>query len=330
MSDLKIDTNLSSLPSEPVETARTAEEYGFDGLWTAEAAHDGFLPLVLAAEHTTEPVIGTNIALSFTRSPMVLAYLAWDLQTYSDGRFVLGLGTQVKGHNERRFSVDFDWESPGPRLREVVESIKHIFDVFQGEADALEYDGEFYQFSLMTDFFNPGPIDTPAVPIYVAGVNEYNIRTAGRVGDGLTIHPLTPPEYIEEVVIPTVEDAATNADRDPDDVDLLASPMVITGETADDIEQNRELTRTQIAFYGSTRTYHPILEYYGWEDIGMELHDLSTQNKFGEMGELVTEEMVDTFAVQAPIDDIVDDVRDSYGDIVDRAQITETRVGRGI
>jgi probable F420-dependent oxidoreductase len=330
MTNLKIDGNLPPLSGDVVDTALTAEEYGFDGMWTGETDNDAFLPHLLAAEHTDDLALGTNIALSFTRSPMVLAYLAWDLQQYSDGRFHLGLGTQVKGHNERRFSVNFDWESPGPRFREVIESIKHIFEVFQGEADELDYEGEYYQFSLMTDFFNPGPIDDPDIPIYVAGVNEYNLRTAGRVGDGLALHPFNTPEYTEEVVLPIVEEGAETAERSLDDVDLVATPLIVTGETDEEIEENREMIRMQIAFYASTRTYHTILEHYGWEDIGMELHELSKQDAFGEMGELVTDEMLETFSIEAPLDDLVNEVRREYGGLVDRARVTNVEAGRGI
>lgn len=330
MSDLQIDANLPGLGQGVVETATTAEDYGFDGVWTGETSHDAFLPLPLAAEYTDNLEVGTNIALSFTRSPMALAYMAWDLADYTDGRFMLGLGTQVKGHNERRFSVSFDWESPGPRLREVVESIKHIFDVFQGEADELDYQGEYYQFSLMTEFFNPGPIDNPEIPIYVAGVNEYNLRTAGRVGDGLAMHPFNTPEYTEEVVIPTVREGAERGGRSFDEIELVATPLLITGETDEEIEESRELIRSQIAFYASTRTYHTILEHYGWEDTGMELHELSKENRFGEMAELVTDEMVDTFAVQAPLTDLVDEVKDTYGGIADRIRVTRLEAGRGL
>jgi len=164
------------------KTATGAEELGFDAVYTAETEEDAMLSLPLVAEHTDRVDLGTRVTLAFTRSPMVLAYQGWALQNYSDGRFVLGLGTQVKGHNERRFGVE--WTAPGPRLREVVESIRHIWDVWQGEADELDYDGEHYAFSLMTETFDPGPVDEPDVPIYIAAVNEYNVRLAGEICDG--------------------------------------------------------------------------------------------------------------------------------------------------
>ena len=319
---MKIDANLHGLPHDVVDLAEAAEEMGFDGIWSHETAHDAFLPHPLVAEHTTDLQMGTRIALAFTRSPMALAYQAWDLADYSDGRFVLGLGTQVKGHNERRFSVDFEWESPGRRLREVVESIRHVFDVFQGDSERLDYQGEFFQFSLMTETFDPGPIDHPDVPIYIAGVNEYNIRLAGELCDGLCLHAFNTPKYTEEVILPLVEEGAERGGRSLDDVVLSASPFTITGRTDEEMERRREEVRRRVAFYGSTRTYHDVLALHGWEDVGMELHELSKDNEWAAMSDLVTEEMLDAFAVEAPIDGIADAVRDAYGGLADRTGLS--------
>jgi probable F420-dependent oxidoreductase len=295
--------------------AARAEELGFDGVWTPEMDNDAFLPHPLIADRTDEIQQGTRIALAFTRSPMALAYTAWDLARYTDGRFVLGLGTQVKGHNERRFSVD--WASPGPRLREVVESLRHIFDVFQGDAK-LDYEGDHYSFSLMTDNFNPGPIDHPDVPIYIAGVNEYNIRLAGELCDGLAMHPFNTPGYTDEVIAPTVTDGADRANRSLEDVALSASPFVVTGETDEERERSRAEVRQRIAFYGSTRTYHDVLEHHGWRDIGEELYDLSKDQRWDDMADLITDEMVSTFAIEAPPAELLAAARDTYGGIADR------------
>lgn len=315
MSTLRIDANVPSLSSETGRAAERAEELGFDGVWTAETAHDAFLPHPIIADRTETIQHGTRIALAFTRSPMALAYTAWDLARYSDGRFVLGLGTQVKGHNERRFSVE--WDAPGPRLREVVESLRHIFDVFQGEAE-LDYEGDHYSFSLMTDAFDPGPIDDPDVPIYIAGVNEYNIGLAGECCDGLAMHPFNTPDYTESVIAPTVADGADRADRSLEDVSLSASPFVVTGETEDERDRDREQVRSRIAFYGSTRTYHDVLEHHGWRSVGEELHELSREQQWEEMTERVTDEMVATFAIEAPPEELLDRARDAYGGVADR------------
>jgi len=321
MSDIKVDTTVYGLKQSVGETAALAEELGFDCVWNPEMDFDPFLPLPVVAEHTSDVAFGTKIATAFTRSPMVLAQMSWDLQRYSDGRFLLGLGTQVKGHNERRFSVDFEWQSPGPRLREVVESIRHIWDVFQGREDELDYEGEFYQFSLMTDFFDPGPIDDPDIPIYLAGVNEYNVQLAGEIADGLCMHGFNTPKYTEEVLRPLVENGVERGGRSMDDVELVATPFVITGTTEEEMAESRTEAKDQIAFYGSTRTYHDVLELHGWKDVGMELHELSEEDRWGEMRELITDEMVNTFAIEAPIGEIPDEIRTKYAGTADRIMV---------
>lgn len=320
MGSLRIDATLPRLSNETGPLARAMEEAGFDGAWTPEMDFDPLLPLPVVAEHTDELRLGTRIATAFTRSPMVLALMGWDLQRYSNGRFVLGLGSQVKGHNQRRFSVDFEWESPGPRLREVVESIKHIWDVFQGREDELDYRGEFYRFSLLPDAFRPAPIDNPDIPVWIAGVNEYNVRTAGEVADGLCLHIFNTPKYTEEVILPTVEDGVERAGRSMDDVTISASPFVVTGDE-DERARKREEVRSRIAFYGSTRTYHDVFECHGWTDVGPELHELSLDGKWDEMTALVTDEMVDAFAVDAPPAELADELRAEYGDVADRIQV---------
>lgn len=320
MSDLEIDTTVSGLSAGVGETARLAEELGFDCVWNPEVDFDPFLALPVVAEHTDEVEFGTRIATAFTRSPMVLAYIGWDLQRYSDGRFILGLGTQVKAHNERRFSVDFQWESPGPRLREVVESVRHIWEVFQDEA-ALDYRGEFYEFSLMTDFFNPGPIDDPDIPIYVAGVNEYNIRLSGELADGLAMHGFNTPRYTREVIQPLVKAGADRAGRSLDDVALSASPFVVTGRTDEEMERHRATVKEQIAFYGSTPSYHDVLDLHGWADVGERLHELTRKGRWDEMTDLVTDEMLSAFAIEAPVDDLAAAIEREYGDIADRVMV---------
>ncbi|ODR83494.1 LLM class F420-dependent oxidoreductase [Haladaptatus sp. W1] len=316
MRELQIDTLVPPLSDETIEVAERAERLGFDGVWSMENSNDGFLPHVLAAEHTDRVTMGNRIALSFTRSPMVVAQMAWDLARYSNGRYVLGLGTQVKGHNERRFSVE--WKSPGPRLREVIESIRHIWEVFQGEADALNYDGEHYSFSLLTDRFDPGPIDHPDIPIYIGGVNEYNLRLAGELCDGLSIHPFTSNRYANDVIAERIAEGAARADRDPDEIEILASPLVITGDSEEEMAENRERVRRRVAFYGSTRTYHDVLDIHGWTSLGQDLHELSKEKKWDEMADLVTDEMLATFTVEALPEDLVDAAATMYEGVADR------------
>ena len=319
MTDLLIDAHVPGLTDGGAEAAARAEELGFDAVYTSETEEDAVLPLPLVADRTDSVDFGTRVTLAFTRSPMVLAYQGWALQRFSEGRFVLGLGTQVKGHNERRFSVE--WTSPGPRLREVVESIRHIWSVWQGEASRLDYDGEYYSFSLMTETFDPGPVDHPEIPIYIAAVNEYNIRMAGAVCDGLHMHSFNTPAYTEDVIGPLVAEGTEEAGRAREAVSLSASPFVVTGETEEERDRERAEVRRRIAFYGSTRTYHDVLEHHGWKSVGEELHELSKDQQWDEMTDLVTDEMVATFAIEADPDELRAEAVEVYGDVADRVAL---------
>jgi probable F420-dependent oxidoreductase len=202
----------------------------------------------------------------------------------------------------------------------VVDAVKHIFSVFQGE-ERLDYEGDHYSFSLMTEFFHPEPIEQPEIPVYIAGINEYNLRLAGELCEGLAMHAFNTPGYTEDVVLPTVAEGAASADRSMDDVVISASPFVISGETDEELERQRTEVRRQVAFYGSTRTYHDVFEHHGWETVGMELHQLSTEGKWDEMPELVTDEMLAAFAIEAPPAEILPTVREVYGDIADRVVV---------
>lgn len=312
---MQIDTIVPALSPDTVSVAERAEELGFSGVWTMENSNDGLLPLPLVAEHSEALTMGTRIALSFTRSPMVIAQMAWDLANYSNGRFVLGLGTQVKGHNERRFSVE--WNAPGPRLREVIESIHYIWDVFQHDED-LDYRGEHYSFSLMTNRFNPGPIDHPNVPIFIGGLNSYNLRLAGELCDGLAMHPFNSRSYLKHVIHNRLAEGAKRADRSVDEVTVLASPLVITGRTAEEMTEARERVRRRIAFYGSTRTYHSVLDHHGWTDIGEELYELSTQKRWDEMTDLVPDEWLEAFALEARPENLCREAEKIYDGVADR------------
>ena len=312
----KLDATLAGLTDDVGERARLAEEFGFDGLWSPELDCDPFLPLGVAADRTDEIELGTRIATAFTRSPMVLAYLGWNLARFSGGRFRLGLGTQVRAHNERRFSVE--WEDPNRQLREVVESVRHIWDYWQGNVDEFGYDGEYYSFSLMTTAFNPGSVPDPDVPIYLAAVNERNVKLAGELADGLCLHSFNTPRYTEERIEPWLEAAAAEHGRSLEDVTVSASPFVVTGEDDATMEARREMVKLRIAFYGSTPAYKPVMQLHGWEETGRELWELSKAGKWGEMTDLITDEMVAAFAVEAPLDEIADAVRAEYDGIADR------------
>ena len=253
-------------------------------------------PLVLAATTTSRVSLEPRVAIAFPRSPMVFAYAAMDLQNLSGGRFRLGLGTQVKGHIERRFSTE--WSPPGPRLREYVQSLHAIWDAWQ-DGTRLSYHGEHYNFSLMTPFFSPGPSDQPRPPVFVSAVNAYNCRVAGEVCDGISLHPLMSPEFLKQRILPPIADGASRASRDVKDVSLTGSGFVITGPNKSVIEERKYAVRRQIAFYSSTRTYFTVLETHGFEDVGVRLHEMSLKGQWDEMTNLITDEILEEFAVIA-------------------------------
>ena len=298
--------------------ARALEAAGCDCLWTSETQHDPFLPIGIATAATSKLKFGTSIAVAFPRSPMVLAYTAWDLAKSSEGRFILGLGSQVRAHNQRRFSVKF--EAPGPKLREVVLALRAIWDCWQNRTP-LNFKGQFYQFDLMTPFFNPGPISHPKIPVYIAGVNHYMCRVAGEVCDGLHIHPLNTPKYLREYVHPAVNEGLAQSGRAPQDFAYATAAFVITGETEQDRSRNAEAARQQIAFYASTRTYEPVLATHGWESVVPELHSKSLAGDWKGMARLITDEMLDSIAVSGPIETIGRKLRERYEGLLDRVAL---------
>jgi probable F420-dependent oxidoreductase len=295
--------------------AAHAEELGYDGLWTAEAGHDPYLPVAMAAAATDHITIGTNIAVAFPRSPLVHAQIAWDLQAASKGRFILGLGTQVKGHNERRYSTA--WTAPGPRLREMIQLIRHIWDVWQTGAKP-GFNGKHYQFSLMTPFFSPAPLEWPHIPIYIAGVNPYMCKLAGELADGFHIHPFHSMKYINETVLPNVEAGLAKTGRRRNDVALATSGFVITGKDRDEIERSRAGVRQQISFYASTRTYIGVLEAHGWGETCYRLNEKAAKGDWGGMSSLITDEMLEVYAVEGSYEDIPGLLKKKYGDVIDR------------
>jgi len=313
---MKIDSGLMTSDLRDVtRLAAQAEKLGYDGLWTAEAGHDPYLPCAVAAAATEHATIGTNIAVAFPRSPLVHAQIAWDLQAASRGRFILGLGTQVKGHNERRYSPP--WTAPGPRLREMVQLIRHIWDVWQnGKRPGFE--GKHYRFSLMTPFFAPAPIEWPHIPIYIAGVNPYMCRLAGELADGLHVHPFHSTKYLEETVLPGVEAGAKKAGRKRADVTLTTTAFVIMGKNRDEIERAKGPVRQQISFYASTRTYIRVLEAHGWGETCIHLNEKAAKGDWTGMASLITDEMLDVYAVQGTIDEIPGLIKKKYLGVMDR------------
>ena len=300
------------------EVGRAAESLGFAGLWTSETKHDSFLPLAVAANNTKRLDLGTSIAIAFSRSPMTMAQISWDLQDLSDGRFILGLGTQVKAHIERRFSMP--WGRPAARLEDYILALRAIWRSFQTK-EPLDYKGEFYQHTLMTPFFNPGPIKHPEIPIYIAGVNTRLARLAGELCDGFHIHPFHTPEYVRQIVKPAIKEGAERENRSPEDIKLATSVFVITGETEEEVEEQREKMRAQTAFYASTPSYRVVLEVHGWEEVGEELGKLARDKKWDEMPNLITDEMLRTFAVEAAPDEVGPALKERYAGLMDRVAL---------
>ena len=298
--------------------ARRTEELGVGALWSAETKHDPFLPLAIAGANASRVQLGTAIAVAFPRSPMILAHTAWDLQKASRGRFVLGLGTQVKAHNERRFSLK--WEPPGPRLREVVLALRAIWACWQDGAP-LDFRGRSYRFDLMTPFFNPGPIEQPRIPIYIAAVNPYMAQMAGEICDGLHVHSFHSPKYLRDVLHPAVEAGLVKSGRSRKDFTFRASTMVVVGDDAGELERSRQAVKQQIAFYASTRTYQAVLAVHGLDHLVPRLHAKSLEGDWRGMADLISDETLDHFAVTASWDTLAGKLRERYDGICDRTQL---------
>jgi probable F420-dependent oxidoreductase len=310
--DIGISTrDLSEVPGE----AKRAEELGFAALWSMEAGNDGFLPLALAAEHTQRINLGPSVAIAFPRSPMAMAYTAWDLAALSKGRFILGLGTQVKGHIERRYGVK--WEAPVPKLREYVLALKAIFKCWAEGGTKLAFQGKYYNFSLMTPFFAPRP-HNHRIPIFIAGVNEHILRLAGEHCDGLHAHPFTSAKYLREFLIPRVEEGLTKAGRKRQDFTIFTTAFVILGRNPEEIEKAKAGVRQQISFYASTRTYKVVLDTHGWGDRAYQLNELAAKGDWASMPKLITDEMLDVYAVTGTYDDIAEKMQERFDGLLDR------------
>ena len=303
-----ITNDLATIPAE----ARRLEAMGVDSVFVGETDRNPFLPLVLVAEHTERMTFGTSVAIAFPRVPHITANIAWDLAKYSGGRFVLGLGTQVKGHNERRFSVP--WAPPGPRLRDYINCMRAIWDSWQ-HGTKPSYEGEYYQYRLTSPFFNPGPIEHPDIPVIISAVNPFNARLAGEVCDGITIHGFSTFRYIREVLIPAVHEGARRAGKNPADLHIQGGGFIVTGRNQQEVEEARERTRRQIAFYASTRSYANVMKTHGWDDEAALLHRLSVEAKWDDMPTVITDEMLDEFCVIGAWDELPAKMREKYAGI---------------
>jgi probable F420-dependent oxidoreductase len=310
-----VDGGIPNQLSDAAATASKAESEGYDALWSAETGHDPFLPLTLAAGVTERIELGTAIAVAFARSPMTLAATAWDLQAWSQGRFLLGLGSQIRPHIERRFSMP--WSHPAPRMREFISAMRAIWAAWQ-DGTKLDFRGDFYTHTLMTPFFDPGPLDVRPPKVFLAAVGATMTRVAGDVADGLLVHPFSTERYLREVTLPTVEAALDARGAARDDFQLAWPVFVVAGNTDAERADLDHMVRRQISFYGSTPAYRPVLELHGWGDLQTELNVLSKQGKWEQMAELIDDDIVEAFAVVAEMDDLAAAIRRRCDGLVDR------------
>jgi len=291
---MPIDGALLTDLAQTATAARTLEAQGFDGVLSFEGAHDPFLPLAVAAEHTTRVTLTTAIAIAFARNPMTVAYQANDLQLISGGRFVLGLGTQIRPHIEKRFGQP--WSRPNARMREFVRAVRTIWSAWD-TGERLDFRGEFYTHTLMTPFFSPGPNPHGRPPIALAGFGPAMIAVAGEVADGWIVHPLNSPSYVREQAMPALARGLARAGRNRADVEIACQTITMIGTTDEQVATARMKAKGQIAFYGSTPAYRVMLDHHGWGDLQPELNALSKQGRWGEMIALVTDDMLDVIGV---------------------------------
>ena len=316
---MKLDAALPPVALKDVPAiAKAAQEIGFAALWTQETQHDPFLPCTLIAEHSWSMEFGTAIAVSFARSPANLAYTAWDLSAQSGGRFILGLGTQVKAHIERRFGMTWP-ESVTGKLREQIQVIRGFWDNWQN-GTKLNFRGEYYKATLMSPFFNPGAIEHPNIPIYIAGVNTGLAKLAGELCEGFHAHPFNSLKYLNEVILPAIEDGLKKRERKPalssvegrKDIAVSVTAFVATSP------EEESFARMQISFYASTPSYRPVMDLHGWGETAEKLSGFAAKGEWAEMPMLITDEMLNEFCLMTTQKNLADDLKKRYDGIADR------------
>ena len=312
---MKVDGSINISAGSIGQQARRLEQLGYNGGWSAETAHDPFLPLGIAAEATEHLALGTSIAVAFARNPMTLAVVANDLQLLTKGRFMLGMGSQIKPHITKRYSME--WSHPAPRMREMLFAIRAIWDSW-ANGSKLEFRGDFYTHTLMTPFFDPGPNPYGNPKIILAAVGELMTEVAGEAGDGMIVHGFTTYRYLREVSLPALERGAAKGGKTRDDLTVSYPGFVVTGTDDESTEAAAAAVRQQIAFYGSTPAYRPVLELHGWGNLQSELNTLSKRGEWVKMGELIDDDVLNAFAVVCPLDKVASEVRNRFEGMVDR------------
>lgn len=313
---MKFDASLLAHDLEAMPAvARFADNVGFNGIWTFETAHEPFLPLVLAAEHSRRLTVGTSIAVAFARSPVVLASISWDLARFSHGRFILGLGTQVKGHNERRFGVR--WEKPVEKMRDVILAVRAVWDCWQN-GTPLDFQGEYFKLNLMTPFFSPEPHDYHRIPIFIAGVNRRMCRLGGELCEGFHVHPLHTVRYLKEVVLPNIQQGLARGARQRADIELSSSLFVVPTDDPLQAELFETEARRQIAFYASTPPYRPVFDFEGWGAVADRLKACAASGRWSDMPGLITDDMFEQLALRGSWKELPRKIRAKYGGLLDR------------
>jgi probable F420-dependent oxidoreductase len=297
--------------------ARALEEAGYDGAFSAEVSHDPFFPLVLASQTTSRIDLGTGIAVAFARNPMTLANIGHDLQLLTRGRFILGLGSQIKPHITKRFSMP--WSHPAPRMRELITAMRAIWACWN-DGQPLRFKGEFYTHLLMTPMFDPGPSPHGAPRVFLAAVGPGMTQVAGEVADGLIAHAFTTLPYFRDVTLPALERGLAKSGRTRADVEVAMPMFIVTGRDEAELRSHAAPTRKQLAFYASTPAYLPVLEHHGWGDLGIELNRLSKQGEWDAMGDAITDEVLEQFAIIAPVDELPDAIGARWAGMIDRTQ----------
>ena len=314
---MKLDAALMGSLDEAGDRAVAMEAFGYDGVLTAEIDHDPFLPLLLAADRTERVELATGIAVAFARNPMLLANIAWDLHAFSRGRFVLGLGSQIKPHITKRFSMP--WSKPAARMQDLIEAIHAIWDSWS-DGRPLDHRGEFYSHTLMTPMFDPGPNPHGKPRITLAAVGPMMTRVAGRIADGFVSHAFQTPSYLREVTIPALEAGLAEGGRSRDDFEISIPAFVVSGLSEEEVAAATRATKQQIAFYGSTPAYRPVLDHHGWGDAHPELNRLSKDGRWAEMADVIDDEMLSHFAIVAEPAGIAAEIESRFGGVVDRIQ----------
>ncbi|MGI8939399.1 MAG: TIGR03617 family F420-dependent LLM class oxidoreductase [Iamia sp.] len=312
---MKVDGGVGGDLAMVPDIARLAEAEGYDGVWCAETNQDPFLTMLMTAEHTESIELGTGIAVAFARNPMTLAQSAHDIQRLAEGRFLLGLGSQIKPHITRRFSME--WSRPAARMKEMILALRAIWATWN-EGTELAFEGEFYTHTLMTPFFTPPPSEHGPPPVYLAAVGPKMTTVAGEVADGLLAHGFTTAEYLRDVTLPALAEGGATADRTREDITISLPAFVVTGDSDESTAKAARAVKGQIAFYGSTPAYQGVLAHHGWGDLHGELNRLSKQKEWVAMGELIDDDVLNAFAVVAEPDDVARGLLDRFGGTVDR------------